>query len=254
MKNYIFIFSYQDDEFDIFELISRAIQNNQNVIIYYMTNGMIGKSIPKLKMFHRDIESLKVLKKLGVKKKNIIFFGRLNNVETCYLHKKLNYAYKKLFKSIKKLTGDIIIYTHALEGGNEDHDACYVIVKKLMNNLKNIHSVFQFPMYNSNTSLFYYQVQKILTSNGKLIKVKAKFFNRIKYIRYLFYYKSQLRVWIGLYPFIIFNLIFRNYYCLQKMNKNLSIKKPHNGKLLYEKFRRCTYSDFQTKVTNFLSL
>ena len=77
MKNYIFIFSHQDDDFSVFELISRAIQNNQNVIIYYMTNGMIGKSIPKLKMFHRDIESLKVLKKLGVKKKEYNFFWKI---------------------------------------------------------------------------------------------------------------------------------------------------------------------------------
>ena len=218
-----------------------------------MTNGKINKSIPKHILYHRDLESLKVLKKLGVKEKNIFFFGRINNIETCCLYKKLEFAYKILSQKIIKTPGKKIIYTHAFEGGNEDHDACYAIVKKLINNLKDIQLAFQFPLYNSNNSLFYYQVQKIIISNGKLIKIKTKFFNRIRYIGYLFYYKSQLRTWIGLYPFIIFNLLFRDYYCLQKIDKNLNIRKPHNGKLLYEKFKRCSFSDIQNQLKKFLN-
>ena len=253
MKNSIFIFSHQDDEFGVFEPIRNAIKQSHNVIIYYMTNGKINKSIPKNILYHRDLESLKVLKKIGVKKKNVIFFGRINNIETCCLYKKLEYAYKILSKKIIKTQGKKIIYTHALEGGNEDHDACYAIVKKLINNLKDIQLAFQFPLYNSNNSLFYYQVQKIIISNGKLIKIKTKFFNRIRYISYLFYYKSQLRTWIGLYPFIVFNLLFRDYYCLQKIDKNLNIRKPHNGKLLYEKFKRCSFSDIQNQLKKFLN-
>ena len=191
---------------------------------------------------------------MGIKEKNIIFFGRIYNIETCCLYKKLNYAYKILFKEIKKIKGKKILYTHALEGGNEDHDACYAIVKKMINNLNDIKSTFQFPLYNSNTKVFYYQVQKILNCNGNLIKIKTKFFNRIKFIGYLFSYKSQTRTWIGLYPFIIFNLLFRDYYCLQKMNKKLIIKKPHKGVMLYEKFKRCSFSDLQNKINIFLKL
>ena len=253
MKNSIFIFSHQDDEFGVFELIRNAIKQSHNVIIYYMTNGKINKSIPKNILYHRDLESLKVLKKIGVKEKNIFFFGRVNNIETCCLYKKLEYAYKILSQKIIKTPGKKIIYTHALEGGNEDHDACYAIVKKLINNFKDIQFAFQFPLYNSNTSFFYYQVQKIIISNGKLIKIKTKFLNRLRYIGYLFYYKSQLRTWVGLYPFIVFNLLFRDYYCLQKIDKNLNIRKPHSGKLLYEKFKRCSFSNFQNQLRKFLN-
>ena len=67
MKNSIFIFSHQDDEFGVFEPIRNAIKQGHNVIVYYMTNGKINKSIPKNILYHRDLESLKVLKKLGVK-------------------------------------------------------------------------------------------------------------------------------------------------------------------------------------------
>ncbi len=253
MRSSIFILSHQDDEFGVFESIRLAVEEKHNVIVYYMTNGKISKSIPKLTLYHRDLESLKVLKKLGVKEKNVVFFGRKYNIETCCLYKKMGYAYKILSGELKKFHGKKIIYTHSLEGGNEDHDACYTIVIKLLNYSKDIQSAFQFPLYNANTSLFYYQVQKILVSNGNLIKIKTKFFNRLRYIPYLFYYRSQLRTWIGLYPFIILNLLLRNYYCLQRINKNSSINRPHGGRLLYEKFKKCSHSDFQNQLKRFIN-
>ena len=86
MRNTIFILSHQDDEFGVFESIRLAIKKNENVIIFYMTSGEINKRIPKNKIYYRDKESLKVLQNIGVKSKNIIFFGRLNNIPTCMLH------------------------------------------------------------------------------------------------------------------------------------------------------------------------
>ena len=77
-------------------------------------------------------------------------------------------------------------------------------------------------------------------------------FNKYDEISYLFYYKSQIRIWVGLYPFIIFNLLFKGYYYLQKINKERNYKKPHCGKLLYEKFKRCDYNTFRKKLINFI--
>ncbi len=67
-------------------------QNKENVIVFYMTSGSIIKEISKNKLFHRDQESLYVLKKFGVKNKNIIFFGRTNNIPTCRLYRKMDIA------------------------------------------------------------------------------------------------------------------------------------------------------------------
>ena len=102
MTNSIFILSHQDDEFGVFESIRSAVKNNDNVLILYMTSGKIIKEIPRKKIFYRDKESLKVLSKLGVKDKNIFFFGRLNNIPTCRLHKRMNIAYLKLSQLLKK--------------------------------------------------------------------------------------------------------------------------------------------------------
>jgi len=252
MKNSIFILSHQDDEIGIFESIRLAVENKENVVVFYMTNGIINRSIPKEELFHRDKESLMVLKKIGIKEKNIIFFGRLNNIATCSLYKKLEFAYLEIAKFLKTLNGDIKLFTHAYEGGNEDHDSCNILVLKIIKNFNNINSAFQFPFYNANTSIFFYTVQKTLKINGEVLKIKTSFANRIKYIRYLFYFKSQLKVWIGLYPFLIFNFITRNYYLLQKIDKNFFIQKPHQGTLLYEKFRNTHYTSLEAAFIKFL--
>ena len=103
-----------------------------------MTNGSIKNKIPKNKIFYRDKESISVLKNFGLTVKNVIFFGRLFNIPTCYLYKKLDLAYKQLTNFINKITGEIKIYTHAWEGGNEDHDACNILIKKILNKSKKI--------------------------------------------------------------------------------------------------------------------
>tara|TARA_Y100000590_G_scaffold444628_1_gene575628 strand:- start:446 stop:1210 length:765 start_codon:yes stop_codon:yes gene_type:complete len=252
MKYSIFILSHQDDEFGVFEIIRKAILKKEKVIIFYMTNGAINKSIPKFKFYNRDLESLGVLKEIGVKENNVIFFGRLNNIPTCCLHKKLKHAYLNLNKYFKKYNGKIKLYTHAWEGGNEDHDACYILVKKIIKNSKKIKAAYQFPLYNANTNLFYYSVQRIIEVNGKAIRIKVNLLDRLKYIKFLFYYKSQIRVWIGLYPFLIFNFLTRNYCILQKINEKKSIEKPHKGTLLYEKFRNSKYKNLQKNFLFFL--
>ncbi len=237
------------------EFLSQSInqfKKKNNIYIFYMTNGVISKNIDKNKLSRRDKESLKVLKKLGVKEKNIIFFGRKNNIPTCCLYKNLGKAFRILNQFFMKIRGNSTIYTHAYEGGNEDHDACNILISKLIKNNKNIKFAYQFPLYHA-YSFFYYKVQNALKTNGKIIYIKSTFLQRLKFISYLFYYKSQLKVWFGLYPFLIYNLIFRNYYILQKMNKNFIAKRPHQGKLLYEKFRDVSFSDLKIKFDKFLN-
>ena len=165
----------------------------------------------------------------------------------------MNIAFNKLKKFFNTLSGDTKIYTHAWEGGNEDHDACNILIKCILYKSKRKLKCFQFPLYNANSKIFYYQVQKTLKENGKIRKIKANFYNRMKYIKYLFFYKSQLRVWVGLYPFLITNLIFKQSIQIQYLNKNIKFKRPHKGLLLYEKFKRCNYKEFKQTMNLFLN-
>lgn len=253
MKHSIFILSHQDDEICVFENIRLAIRYKKKIKIFFMTNGYLKEKISKRSISQRDNESLRVLEQLGVKKKDIIFFGRENNISSCRLYKNLNFCYKFLFGYLRNLKGKIELFTHAYEGGNEDHDACNIIILKILRNSNKNILAFQFSFYNADTKLFPYKVQKPLKMNGNLIKINMKFSDRLQYLKYLFEYKSQIRVWLGLYPFLIFNLLFKNYYFLQKINRNFKVIKPHKGLLLYEKFRNSKFEELRFNFLKFLN-
>ena len=248
----IFIFSHQDDEICVFENIRLAVRYKKKIKIFFMTNGYLNEKISKKNMSKRDNESFKVLEKLGVRKKDIIFFGRENNIPSCTLFKNLNFSYNFLFNYLKNLGGKIELFTHAYEGGNEDHDACNIIILKILKKCRIDISAFQFSFSNADTQFFPYKVQKPLKIHGNLLKVSVHFSHRFRYLKYLFEYKSQIRVWLGLYPFLIFNLLFKNYYFLQKIDKNFKIIKPHKGLLLYEKFRNSRFEMLRFNFFKFL--
>lgn len=251
-RNIIFILSHQDDEISIFNKIDKYVKQKKNILIFYLTSGSIKREIKKKIKFARDLESIKVLTKLGVKEKNIYFIGRELNIKVYELYKNYDLAFKSISKHIKKIKNDIIIYTHAWEGGNEDHDSCNAITKKLFYNFISIRKCYQFPFYHGNNMPFiFYRVQNALPHNGIVIKQNVSLINKFRFISYLFFYKSQIKIWFLLYPFLIFNLFSNKYGIVQNIKKNLNFKKPHKGKLLYEKRGFCDYSVFKKKTLYF---
>ena len=69
-KNAIFILAHYDDEIGIFERIKYHISLNHNVVIVYLTSSSLdGKENIK-----RENKTISVLKRFGVRKKNIIFY------------------------------------------------------------------------------------------------------------------------------------------------------------------------------------
>ena len=91
-KNILYLFAHQDDEFGTFIDISKKIKN-YNIYVFYLTSGYSSK-ISKYKLLKRDKESIKVLHKLGVRKKNIIFLGKKLNIKVNRLYVNLSKAYK----------------------------------------------------------------------------------------------------------------------------------------------------------------
>jgi hypothetical protein len=247
-KNIYYIFAHQDDEFGVFIDIYNNLKKN-NVYIFYLTNGS-NQKISKLKLSSRDKESIEVLKKIGVKEKNIFFLGRRLNIECNKLYLFIDNVYKEIVKITKNIIPSKIT-TLSWEGGHEDHDACNLIARKLSFKY-NINKVSkEFSLYNRfKTNLIYFKVFNPINKNGTYAKIN--FFKRFFFIKLLFTYKSQIKVWIGLYPFIICHYLFLGYNFLQPLNKDKTIKKPHKGKLLYEFRNFCNFGTFRNKVIGFL--
>lgn len=250
-KKLIVILAHQDDEFGVFNRIS-SFSNKKDIFIFYMTSGVKKILSPKKNNF-RDLESIKVLNKLGVKEKNIFFIGRKLLIKTNRLYLKMDLAYNELFKNIKDLKGKKIIYSHSLEGGHEDHDACYYLTKKILCNLNTVRHVYQFPLYHGkNLPFIFFRVLNPILENGKVIKRHIRFKDRLRFIFLLFLYRSQIKVWIGLYPFIIFKYLFYRNDSVQTIKKDNKVRRPHYGKLLYEKRGFCKYIKFESKILKFM--
>ena len=247
-KNIYYIFAHQDDEFGVFIDIYNNLKKN-NIYIFYLTNGS-NQKIPKSKLSIRDRESIKVLKKIGVKEKNIFFLGREMNVKSNKLYLCIDEVYKKIIEKTKNIIPSKLI-TLSWEGGHEDHDACNLIARKLSFKYNINKESKEFSLYNGfKTKLIYFKVFNPINKNGTYIKTNL--LKRFFFIKLLFIYKSQIKVWIGLYPFIVYHYLFLGYNFLQPLNKDKIIKKPHNGKLLYEFRNFCKFGIFRNKVAKFL--
>lgn len=250
-KNLVIVLAHQDDEFCIFNRISNFSYKNK-IYIFYMTSGM-DTNLNKKIYNKRDLESIRVLKRLGVLKKNIFFLGRKLSINNNQLYKNLNLAFKELVVNIKKIKGYKTVYTHSLEGGHEDHDACNYLIKvaNLKYNFFNIS--YQFPAYHGkNLPFIFFKVLSPISENGKIFHKKYNFLDRFRFIYLLFFYKSQLKTWLSLYPFIIFKYLFYKNDGVQKIKKFFTVSKPHSGKLLYEKRGYCSYEKFNYEVSKFI--
>ena len=232
----LFLLSHQDDEIAIFKTIKESVLKKNQILIFYLTNGDDSKINNTELISKRENESKKVLLKLGVSSKNIFFIGKELRIKSYKLINYLDETYKKLSNTIRNIPSKITIYTHAWEGGNLDHDTCFVIALKLMKNNENIKSAFQFPFYNSYRLPFnFYRVFYPLEINGKATRPKISLKEKLYFIKYLFYYQTQFKIWIGLYPFIIIKILFNKYNYLQMIDKNSKLSKPHQNQLWYEK-------------------
>ncbi len=248
-KNIFYLFAHQDDEFGCFIKLDKDILM-ENTFIFYLTNGS-NKSSKKNVLSLRDKESLKSLKRLGLKEKNVFFIGNELQINHYDLYLNLDKVYQKILEKIKKIGIPDSLVTHSWEGGHEDHDACNLIGRKIAFNYKITNKSYQFAQYNAfKTSLIFFRVFNPLGNEGK--KFFAKFSKRLFYIKLLFIYKSQLKVWFGLYPFIIFHYLFKGFNFMEKLNTDKFIKKPHKKKLLYEIRKFCSFEEFRRKTKFFL--
>ena len=250
-KNIFYLFAHQDDEFGTFiKLEKDAIKNN--TFIFYLTSGEDKKTKKKVNS-RRDNESLNVMQKLGIKKKNIFFLGSKYQIEHNKLYLNIDYIYNKILVTSKSIGKPDSIVTHSWEGGHEDHDASNLIGRKVAKKFKITEKSTQFSLYNSyNTSLLYFKVfNPIIKSKGEKLFTNLK--KRIFYIKLLFVYKSQIKIWVGLYPFIIFHYLFKGYNFIEKLNSDNFIRKPHHYSLLYERRNFCTFKKFKSKTKFFLN-
>ena len=145
MKNTLIVIPHPDDEIVGATFIIKKVLKSNNVVIFFLTNGVISKEDMWLwqRNNHEMIvdkrlkEMLKVIKELKIKRHYI------QDIPTRHLKQNIVETFETIKKIIKFNKIDTI-FCPAYEGGHQDHDVANFICSKF----KKKYNVFEFAEYN----------------------------------------------------------------------------------------------------------
>lgn len=245
-KTSIFLLPHQDDEFGVFHSISREILKKKDVWCIFFTHG---SDIDDL----RNQESLKVLCQMGVEPEKILFQGLKLNIKDGTIVNNLKAASDWLLSFLQSLNNIDYIFTPAWEGGHPDHDALHAVTIFVTLKLNILDHVRQFPLYNAfNCRPPFFRVISPLKENGDIERESISKIKAFKFIKLCFGYRSQIKTWIGLLPFVVFSYIFIGKQHLQKVSIKRLSERPHKGKLYYENRKFDTWENMQILINKYL--
>lgn len=213
----ILILPHLDDEFALAPLakfLGKKYKDNLKVIF---CAERLNQDKQKQKL-RRD-ECYKSLKILNISKKNIIFlndFFEVNDLE-------LSRSSKEIYNFLDELNRKFKIkkiYTLSLEGGHPDHDSLSLLVDKFSSSSGS--KKYFVPAYNNRITLFIpLSVFRPLNSQKHYFKSKKiKRFEWFLSLRIASVYKSEIRAFFKLLPFIIINQFSNKIYISNQVSLN----------------------------------
>jgi LmbE family N-acetylglucosaminyl deacetylase len=244
-SNILCILAHQDDEYVLSSRIRHETADHSNIKVMYLTDGSCNVDSGK-----RNRECIKALHELKVDTNDIIFLGNENSIKDTKLCYHLSDIYPKILE-FSKNNNINKIFTLSYEGGNPDHDSCYLISLALAKELKIIENTFQFPIYNSNSMP--YKLFRVMTcvNDRAVIVRKLNFYEAFKSAFLFRYYKSQWKSWIGLAPEAIFKYLILRRELFQTVDLDITRYRPHDGPLYYEKRKWITFENFMSATSQF---
>lgn len=234
----IFLFAHQDDEYGAYQLIMDELDAGNDVYCIFFTDGSYGGADSNI----RNSESSKILSKLGVKQNKILFYGTTSSIPDTMLVKNLNQVANWLFGFLKNVYNIKALYTPAWEGGHPDHDSLHAITVWVARKLDCINIVRQFPLYNAvGMKKYFFHVLTPLHQNGTVHIRKIHLLNRIRFIRYSWWYRSQVKTCKTLFLFVNLHYLIGKGISTQYVSESRIMTKPHPGKLFYERKGFCMW-------------
>jgi LmbE family N-acetylglucosaminyl deacetylase len=245
----LFLLPHQDDEFGVFHVIERTLEQERNLLIVYLTNGAYGNASAQI----RSAESLRVLDRLGVKRNRILFLGQHIDVPNLGLRHRLDSLYNSLGVELQRHPPVTSIYTPAWEGGHPDHDAAALLAVALSHKL-GVENIFQFPLYNADrwSPIRPFRVLAPIDRAGPIIQQHIPFTNRSKHLAMCWMYPSQKKTFIGLFPFVLTHYVRNGVQSLQRLSMTTLSQRPHDRALLYERRGWLRWEEFSYDTASFV--
>jgi len=225
----LLLLAHQDDEFGAQKLIEDAAAQGIKVHCVYMTQA----PDPQLNT-RRNQESLRVLSRLGVCAEDVSFAGEDLNIVDGHLQWHLAAVADWVYRAVVD-HAPLHIWIPAWEGGHPDHDALHAVVVELAAIHGFLGRVQQFPLYNGwrcKGPLF--RVLQALPENGVVYAVRLPWSARWRYLRNCLAYPTQLKTWVGLFPFVLTLMLFKGVQQVQGVTRERLVQRPHSGRLYYE--------------------
>lgn len=244
----LYLLPHQDDELGAFHLIESAAQQ-RSCLVVYLTDGAFGRTSAAT----RDAESTNVLSALGLARENICFLGRELSVSNQRLSGQLDTIHDELIARLSAPNIEVgTIYVPAWEGGHPDHDAAALLAMAVAHSLDLRNNVFQFPLYNAyKCKRRPFRVLTPIREAGESLTQKIPVDRRFSHLRLCWRYPSQLRTFIGLFPFIALHYLLRGTQQLQALKPATLAARPHKEPLLYERRGWKSFDDFEQDVFAF---
>ena len=212
-----------------------------------LTNGSAYGANPAV----RDAESLVALTKLGVRPDAICFLGSRHGIEDLALVRSLDHSFGLLKEHLRSAQIDQI-FCLAFEGGHPDHDASHLVALALARERRLLNNIWQFPMYNGRgTPGQLFRVMTPVDSRGGLKRrISLRDGLRIALLSSL--YRSQRSTWLGLLPEALVKLVFLRREIMQRAKREAAMRKPHAGKLFYERRFGVAYESWWALAEQFI--
>lgn len=205
VKTILYMLAHPDDEVMCLQSIMHMPSETRTYVLY-LTDGGPKKS--PFKASQRKLEAIKVSSLLGYFG-NTIFFGESFGIEDGKLSTLFGQEnYREVLRIVKTLSPDYVIST-TLEGGHQDHDAAYLITKKVASTLS--LQFLSYPCYCQSTFLPFYSVMK---TSAKIRMKSATYIQRIRMcfmaFQIMLKYRTQMKTWVGIGIQILLKYLFGN--------------------------------------------
>lgn len=240
------ILAHQDDEIAMAPRIAREAREGRAVYCAFLTDGGRKGDEPEM----RDAESRAVLARLGVPPENLFFIGTELRLPDRALFRNLDPALAELEQRTGALDFDEILCM-AWEGGHPDHDASHLIALALARRRGLLENSWQFSIYNANRRRRFFRVMSPI-ENGETRTRRLSLREGLRFGTLGLAYRSQRFTWLGLTPGILWQMAVRRREVAKRATVEAVRRRPHDGRLLYERRYGVNYAEFRRFADEFI--
>lgn len=243
----LFVLAHPDDEVLFWPLIARAPR--KGLTLLFVTDGSAGGSVrPDV----RVEETRKMLAGLGVDPAAAVFLGRDKGLSDGALHARMDEAWGALSEWADRAGTVSAVYTHAWEGGHQDHDVCHALSLALAKRMS-AGKVGQVACYRRpDAGVAPYSVLDPIAANGVPDTFVMNSSERSAMARSVAAYPSQWKSWVGLGPPLLTRLALSSAFPVQPVSEARLAQRPHEKPLLYEVRAKVPFEAVGGAVSAFL--